>query len=234
VEEPRRRAHRGSAVREARDGLVALARHPALRALVGEAAIWNLGNEVFLLAVTVLVVDRFELGAAVLGGVLMAGGAGAVAGSALSAGLTRRFGYGRSLVAAMLLGNSAPLVAVVAVAPLVPEPGIAAIAVLVAGFAMSGFGIGVANSQAVSLRQLAVDSSLRGRANASYRLVSWGALSLGALAGGAAVTLLGAVPAAMVGAGTMALATAPVALSSVRRAVSIEAAARRDRAPEDP
>jgi len=211
-------ARRRSAVREARDGVSVLVRHRVLRALMAEATLWNLGNEIFMIALSVIVLRTFEAGPASLGLLLMAGGVGAFGGSLLSRALTRRFGYGRSLVTAMLVGNSAPLVAVV----LSTATATGAVLVLATGFLLSGIGIGIANSQAVSLRQLAVAPELRGRANAGYRLVSWGALSLGSLAGGVVVTTVGAWAAAAAGAGAMALATLPVALSPVRRMRTIE------------
>ena len=93
---------------------------------------------------------------------------------------------------------------------------------LASAFLVSGVGIGIANSQAVSLRQLAVPGELRSRVNAGYRLASWGALSIGALAGGVLVTLLGPWTAAVVGGVAMAIASLPVALSPVRRMVAID------------
>lgn len=215
---PARRASRRSAVREAREGIVVLLRHRVLRSLLSEATVWNLGNEIFMLSLALLVLRSYGFGPAALGLVLMAGGVGAFAGSLLSARLTARFGYGRSLVAAMLVGNSAPVLALLAAG----SASVASLVVLTAGFVLSGLGIGVANSQAVSLRQLAVEPTLRGRANAGYRLVSWGALSIGALAGGVLVTALDPWAAGMLGAGLMALATVPVALSPVRRMRRIE------------
>ncbi|MCS5714929.1 MFS transporter [Herbiconiux sp. CPCC 205716] len=207
-----------SAWREARAGISVLLRHRVLRALLSEATLWNLGNEILMLALALLVLRDYDFGPAALGLVLMAGGVGAFTGSLLSARLTARFGYGRSLVAAMLIGNSAPLVAVLGAG----SASVVSLVVLTAGFVFSGLGIGVANSQAVSLRQLAVEPTMRGRANAGYRLVSWGALSIGALAGGALVSLLGPWAAGSIGAGLMAVATIPVALSPVRRMRRIE------------
>lgn len=237
---------RASAVREARAGMAVIARHRVLRALVGEATLWNLGNEVFMLALSLLVLRTLGLGPGILGLVLMAGGAGAFIGAALSRRLTARFGYGRSLIGSMLAGNAAPLVAIAgtcalvaaaggvgavfgggsaadAVARALAGPGLTVVVVvLTLGMLVSGAGCGVANSQAVSLRQLAVTPDLRGRANAAYRLVSWGALSIGALAGGGLVVLAGEWVAALLGTALMAVATLPVLLSPVRRMRTIE------------
>ncbi|MDJ0336567.1 MFS transporter [Salinibacterium sp. G-O1] len=215
---PAPREQRRSAFGEARVGMALLARHRVLRTLMTEASIWNLGNEVLILALTILVLQTYGFGPLVLGIILMCGGLGAFIGSTLSRRLTARFGYGRSLVAALLLGNTAPLIGVLAAA----TPTALSIGALAASFLVSGIGIGIANSQAVSLRQLAVAPELRARVNAGYRLVSWGALSVGAIAGGILVTALGPWSAAVLGGAVMAIASLPVALSPVRRIVSID------------
>ncbi|KAB8185185.1 MFS transporter [Nonomuraea phyllanthi] len=214
---------RRSALAEARTGLRTLVRHRILRTLATEAALWNLGNEVFMLALAVHMLDRSAAGPVVLGLIVTCGGVGAFLGSVSSTWLTGHFGYGRSLLASLVIGNTAPLLGVT-VAALVPAWAVPALS---AAFLLSGAGCGVANSQATSIRQIAVPEEVRGRANAGYRLASWGALSIGALLGGAFTTLLGTVAAEAAGAALMALATLPVALSSVRHVRTIEEVAHR-------
>ena len=218
VDEGQRPPRGGSAFREARTGLAVLIRHRVLRALVSEASIWNFGNEIFMLALAVLVLQDYALGPAALGLVLMSGGLGAFVGSVASRALTNRLGYGHALILALVLGNTAPLVGV-----LFASGGTwASVLAMTTAFLVSGVGIGIANSQAVSIRQLAVAPELRGRVNAGYRLASWGFLSLGAIVGGILVTAVGAWAGTVVGAALMALATVPVAVSAVRRVVAIE------------
>jgi MFS family permease len=183
-----------------------------VRPLATEASLWNLGWEVFLLALTVEFLNETGHGPLLLGLVLACGGLGGLVGSLASASLTRRFGYGPSLVVTMVVGNSAPLVGVGAVALGAPDPATYMVALLV-----SGFGIGVANSQAITVRQLVVDEQLRGRVNSAYRLVGFTMLALGAAAGGFLVASLGAHGAAFAGCGLMTAACVPVALSPVRR-----------------
>ena len=197
----------------AREGLSALRRSRILLPLAAEAAIWNLGNEIFTLALTVRLVTGLDLGVLVLGGLLMTIGSGAVLGSLASARLTARFGYGRSLVTALLIGNSGPL------AGLLLARGTDPVSLSGLGVALflSGVGIGIADSQAATVRQLATPPELQGRVNSGYRLISWGALSIGALAAGGLVTQFGPYPAALIGTTAMALASLPVALSPVRR-----------------
>ena len=80
-----------------------------------------------------------------------------------------------------------------------------------------GVGIGIANVHAVTLRQTAVPECLRGRVNAAYRLISWGAIPLGAAVGGLVATQAGAQVAMITGALGMCLATLWVAFSAVPR-----------------
>jgi MFS family permease len=214
----RRRGKTQSALAEAKAGITVLVRHRILRALVSEASFWNFGNEIFLLALSILLLQTHGYGPVVLGLVLMAIGVGTFIGSIASRALTARFGYGRSLIAALLIGNSAPLIGVL----FVRDASWQGMFALAGAFVLSGIGIGIANSQAVSLRQLAVAPEVRGRVNAGYRLVSWGALSVGALVGGLLATVCGPWLAAVIGAALMALASAPVVASPVRRMRALE------------
>ena len=92
-------------------------------------------------------------------------------------------------------------------------------------FVIMGVGIGIANVHAVSLRQTAVQQDLRGRVNAAYRLISWGAIPLGAAAGGVVATQASAQVAMIAGSIGMCLGTLWVALSAVPRLRTIEDAA---------
>ncbi|MGM0697994.1 MAG: MFS transporter [Actinomycetota bacterium] len=205
-------AAKSSAIAEARDGLKSLISHPILRALAAEASLWNFGHEILMLALAVHVLAGLPSGPLVFGAVVTCGGIGALIGSLLSPRLTKRFGYGRSLLVSLVLGNTAPLIGMVTVAfyPAVLIPGLAL------AFLLSGLGSGVADSQSTSIRQLALPDEIRGRVNAGYRLVSWGAPSIGAILGGTLITFIGPVGSAVSGAALMALATMPVALSPVR------------------
>lgn len=211
------RSHRETAFREARAGINVLVRHPVLRGLLSEASVWNFGNEIFTIALTILILQDYRLGPLIFGLVLMSGGLGAFFGSLSSGRLTDRFGYGRALIGSLVLGNTAPLIGILCAG----TSSVSTIVALSAAFFVSGVGIGVANSQAVSIRQLAVPPEIRGRVNAGYRLASWGFLSLGALAGGLLISVAGSWPAAIIGAVIMVTASIPVAASPVRKVVAI-------------
>lgn len=209
-----------SALAQAREGMGELWRSRTVRGLAAEATLWNLGNEAFILALTVAVIGGRPDGPLALGLVLMAGGVGAFVGAGLSARLTARFGYGRSLIGALLLGNTAPLLGMW----FARDTATGSLVIVAVAFLGSGLGIGVANSQAVTVRQLAVPDDLRGRVNAAYRLLSWGALSVGALFAGVAVSLLGTWQAGVLGAAVMALSSVPVIASPVRRMRGLDVA----------
>lgn len=223
--EPARPDHvdRISAWTEARAGLAFLRRNRVVRDLALEAATWNFANEILLLGLTLHVVEHYELGPAILGGMLMASGAGAVLGALLSGRATRRFGYGRSLTAALLVGNTAPLALTFTAA----APSVAAL--VVAGFALiaSGFGIGLAGAQAVTVRQLATPAELRGRVNAAYRFLSWGMIAIGAIAAGFVATAWGPGISILVGGVGTTLATGWIITSPVRRFRGLDDAAGR-------
>jgi predicted MFS family arabinose efflux permease len=195
-----------------RAGVRYLLGNRAVRALAGEAATWNLSNEVFVLGLTIHVVTVLDLGPAVLGLILVTGGVGGFVGAWFSGWATRTFGYGRAVLATMVVGNTAP----VAVLLCRDDPTVA-LAVYCAVFLVAGIGSGVANAQSNTVRQLSTPDDLRGRVNAAYRLISWGALAVGAVLAGVVVTAVGPYGATVVGSIGVALSTLWIVFSPVRR-----------------
>ena len=211
---------RGRAWREVAEGLRVAVRDRYVRALLGEATTFNVFNEIFLLGLLIYAVRDLGLGAAAIGLVFTAGGIGSFIGAWFGARFTRRFGYGRVLLVTLIVGNAAPIGTAFAGG----SPG-TALVLLCSIFAIMGVGIGIANVHAVSLRQTAVREDLRGRVNAAYRLISWGAIPLGAAAGGIVATQASAQVAMIAGAVGMSLATLWVAFSPVPRLRTIDEAA---------
>jgi MFS family permease len=149
----------------------------------------------------------------------VAGGVGSFLGSWFGSRFTNRFGYGRVLLTTLILGNTAPVAIL-----LVGSYQNAALAILVSSFWLMGVGIGVANVHAVSLRQTAIPDALLGRVNAGYRLVSWGAVTVGASLGGVLATVVGTYHAMIVGALGIPLATLWVVFSPIPKMTSISEA----------
>ena len=108
----------------------------------------------------------------------MAGGVGSFLGAWFGTRWTGRWGYGRVLTLTLALGNTVPLLAVLG-----GTAGSWAAPLLGAVFLVVGLGIGVANSHAITVRQLATPDQLLGRVNSAYRLISWGAIPVGASLG---------------------------------------------------
>jgi MFS family permease len=200
-------------------GLRAALRHRFIRPLLGEATTFNLFNEVFILGLMLFTVRELGMSAGLIGLIFTAGGVGSFVGAWFGSRLTGRFGYGRVLLVTLITGNTAP-VFVMAAGDRVGNT----VALFTAVFAVMGIGIGIANVHGVSLRQTALDDRLRGRVNAAYRLISWGAIPIGATVGGFLADAAGARVAMAVGAAGMASATLWVAFSSVRRLATIDEA----------
>lgn len=86
--------------------------------------------------------------------------------------------------------------------------------------ALNGFATTLAGIVTLSLRQQVVPPELLGRVNSVYRMLGWGLMSLGALAGGLVAHQLGlraAYPVAATLRGTALLAALPVLVAEARR-----------------
>jgi MFS family permease len=108
-------------------------------------------------------------------------GVGSLVGTWLAVPVERRLGRVRTLAVSVVL-SAASLAVPAATALVVPV----AASQVVAGVAMVLW-----NVVTVSLRQRITPDRLLGRMNASYRLVGWGTMPLGALAGGVLAETLG-------------------------------------------
>jgi len=210
----------GGSWREAMRGVGLTLRHRYLRPLLGEATTFNLANEIFLLGLLLYLVRDAGLSPAAIGLMFTAGGAGSFLGAWFGARIAGRFGYGRVLVVTLIAGNSAPLGALLA-----QRAGSALIPLMCAVFAIMGVGIGIANVHAVSLRQVAVAENVRGRVNAAYRLISWGAIPVGAALGGVIATRANPFTATCIGAIGVSCATLWVVFSQIPHLRSIGQAA---------
>ena len=198
------------AAAEIKEGLRTALRNRYVRALLGEATTYNLFNEIFVIGLLLYTVRTLGLSPAILGLIFVAGGIGSFLGAWFGTRWTGRWGYGRVLTVTMAVGNTVPLLAVFG-----GVAGSWAAALLGAVFLIVGLGIGVANSHAITVRQLATPDQLRGRVNSAYRLISWGAIPVGASVGGVVTTTFGAWPAMLTGGLGVAAATLWVVFSPV-------------------
>jgi MFS family permease len=158
------------------EGLRYLIGHPLLRVLAIMVGVGNLANSAVFSVLVLYVVAPGPLGLDELGfGLLMTAGAvGSLGGTFIVEPLERRLGRA-NLLAVSIAGFSVPLVV----------PGLTTSVPLVAAAMVLGGLIGIAwNVVTVSLRQRIVPDRLLGRVNASYRLLAWGTIPVGAALGG--------------------------------------------------
>ncbi|MFC5286507.1 MFS transporter [Actinokineospora guangxiensis] len=198
------------------EGLRAVFGDRVLRNLATQSATFNLFENVVTTLFAVYAVRHLGLGVGQLGFVIGAGAVGALTGAVVCTRLTGKLGLGRALRLATLLACVSP---VALVAPGDASP--AALGVLAGGLAVHGFALAVFNVNALTLRQCVTPTRLLGRMNASYRLLLFGTIPLGALLGGALAAAFGLRTGLIIGVAGLAVPMAWLFFSPVYRLVSI-------------
>ena len=156
------------------EGLRWLWGHRLLRSLAIALGVMNL---IGMAAMTMLVLyaqDVLHLSDTAYGLLLTTEAAGAVLGSTMASRIARRFGTGTTLIAAIAISGGSMLVPALWAQPVA----------VAASLAVGGFGGLVWNVLTISLRQSLVPDVLLGRVNSAYRMLGWGTMPVGALAGG--------------------------------------------------
>jgi MFS family permease len=169
--------------REIAEGLRYLLGHPLLRVLALMVGISNMATAAVFSVFVLYAVSPGPLGldAAGFGLLATALAFGSVVGSFLVERFERRLGRANLLAIAMSV-NALVLVA----------PALTTFVPLIAVAWIIGGVVGISwNVVTVSLRQRIVPDRLLGRVNASYRLLAWGTMPLGAALGGLAGELFG-------------------------------------------
>jgi len=156
------------------EGLRWLVRHRLLRVVAVLLGVLNFANQMGQAVLVLLATQTLHVGSVVYGLLLATTAVGSVVGGLVSPPLTRRLGMLPSLIAA-----GAAEAAIFVGLGLAPDPAVAA--VMLAG---QGFVVTMWNVVTVSLRQQVVPAHLLGRVNSVYRMLGWGLMPLGALAGG--------------------------------------------------
>jgi MFS family permease len=200
---PRAGAAHPSARKAVAEGVRWLARHRLLRTLAGLLAVntfcFQMGNAtlVLLATQTLHVSDRGY-------GLLLAGAAvGSVLGGLVNAAIVSRIGELPALLSA--LGANVLIFAGIGVSPNAITLGVL--------LGLNGFATTMWSVVTLSTRQRIVPSELLGRVNSAYRMVGWGLMPLGSLAGGLIAAELGvraAYPIASALRGIALLAAVPV------------------------
>jgi len=194
---------------EIAEGLRWLARHRLLRVVAVLLGVYNFANQMGQAVLVLLATQTLHVGTRGYGFLLAASAVGSVAGGLASPPLTRWLG----MLPSLLVGGAIDAAVFIGVG-LAPDAIVAAI--MLAG---QGFGVAMWNVVTVSLRQRIVPSRLLGRVNSVYRMLGWGLMPLGALAGGFVAHAAG-LRAPYVAAGVLCalamLAAVPLLLASGR------------------
>jgi predicted MFS family arabinose efflux permease len=156
------------------EGLRWLYRHRLLRVVAILLGIFNFANQMGQAVLVLLATQTLHVGTRGYGLLLAVTAVGSVIGGLVSPAVTRRLGMLPSLIIA-----GAVDAAVFAGLGLAPDPAVAAL--MLAG---QGFAVTMWNVVTVSLRQQVVPAHLLGRVNSVYRMLGWGLMPVGALAGG--------------------------------------------------
>jgi predicted MFS family arabinose efflux permease len=187
---------RGTA-RDIADGARRTLQDPILRGLIAVSASFNFFEQAVMTNFLLYTSRVLHLRAGTIGLAIAAGGIGTMAGTVFCGRVSPKLRSGLALGGGMAVA-SLSLALLPAVADIGPWTPIAFAAI----FALYGLGLVVFNIYAVTLRQLHVPPDVLGRVNAGYRTITYGAIPLGALAGGTVGGLLGfRVALALAGAG---------------------------------
>jgi len=156
------------------EGLRWLAGHRLLRVVAVLLGIYNFANQMGQAILVLLATQTLHVSTRGYGLLLAASAVGSVVGGLVNPLLTRRLGLLPSLVLPAVI-DAAAFVGI----GLAPGP-----AVVAALLAVQGFSVTMWNVVTVSLRQRIVPGHLLGRVNSVYRMLGWGLMPAGALAGG--------------------------------------------------
>jgi MFS family permease len=163
------------------EGLWWLLRHRLLRIVAVLLGVQNFCSQMGQAVLVLLATQTLHIGARGYGLLWTASAIGSIVGGLANPVLTRRLGQVPSLIISMA-GTALAFTGI----------GLAPDAVL-AGLLMAfnGFFTAMWNVVTVSLRQRIVPSDLLGRVNSVYRMVGWGLMPAGALAGGFVAHVVG-------------------------------------------
>lgn len=194
----------GAIKRDIWEGLRWVFTHRVTRTIAFAGGIGNFLGTAQLSVFVLLAQEELGLGDVGFGLALSAAGIGGVIGAGVAGWIERTFGPGRTVLASAIAGTAVSLTLAIASSPILAG----------GAFGLFGFSVGVWNVVVVSLRQELTPDHLRGRVTADARVITFGAIPLGALAGGVLAETFGIrapyVAAAVVG-GLVALILSRVA-----------------------
>jgi len=185
-------------------------RHPYLKNIAACTALFNLFGNMGFAILLVFARRELHLSPQAIGLAFTLGNIGPLLAAFSANKISRRFGVGKTIIVASILGG--PMFLLLPFAP----HGNAALAVLVPAILVGGFTNVVYNIAQISLRQAITPERLQGRMNSVMRFIVWGTIPLGSLTGGALASWVGLKETLIVGGIGCCLAFLPVLFSPVR------------------
>jgi MFS family permease len=170
--------------REIAEGLRYVFGHPILRVLAASTAAVNLFTGAQIALIIVFLVRTLDLRAGAIGVLASIGAVGGLVGAMATSRLARGLGTARVIWLSLTVGALGGLLIPLA------RPGLG-LGLYVVGDFVFALATVVYNVTQVSFRQALCPPRLLGRMNATMRVLAWGTLPLGGLAGGALGNALG-------------------------------------------
>jgi MFS family permease len=177
---PRRRMRE-----ELREGLRWVLSHPFLKNIAACTALFNFWGNMGFAVLLVFARRGLHLSPLAIGLAFTLSNVGPLLAAFNANRISSRFGVGKTIIAASIIG--APTFLVV---PFAPE-GNAALAVLIPAFIIGGLSNVIYNVTQVSLRQAITPERIQGRMNSVMRFIVWGTIPLGSIIGGVLASTIG-------------------------------------------
>lgn len=193
------------------EGFGLIVRNTLLRWCTVAAVVTSLAYSALMAVFYLFLLKETGMDPAAVGLVVAIGSAGALAGALSADRLTRLLGVGPTLVLSLAL----PGVGYLVLGNVHGDSASAVALAALAGF-IALFGIPVFDVTVISFRQTLAPDHLLGRVNATVRTLAWGALSVGALIGGALGSTIGLRQTVLVAAGCLFLPSLILFFSPVR------------------
>jgi MFS family permease len=200
---------------ELREGLRYVLRHPFLKNIAACTALFNFWGNMGFAVLLVFARRELHLSPLAIGLAFTFSNVGPLLAAFNANRISSRFGVGRTIIGASIIG--APTFLVV---PFAPE-GSAALAVLIPAFIVGGLSNVIYNVTQVSLRQAITPARLQGRMNSVMRFIVWGTIPLGSIIGGVLASTIGVKETLIVSGIGCFMPFLPVLFSPVRRIESM-------------
>jgi Na+/melibiose symporter-like transporter len=211
------RTHSDDPWHEALAGMRFIWSHPLLRALAGYAVCSFFFFGIFGSLYVVYALRDLKIGPVLLEMAILCGGVAALLGSAIARRVSARIGLGPTFIVTSLV-----LAVGTALIPLAHGSVVVATLFMVASQLVGDVSAVIYNVHELSLRQMVAPANVLGRVNASMRLLTFGVLPLGSLAGGLIAEPWGIRTALWIAVGGLLVSTVWLIWSPLRALARVE------------